>query len=76
MYLRGEARLRPEFAQQYPYLTPGVWESEAVLTDRVVASLLSRPDCRFACGQRALDPTHFEFRVREVRPSQEHKGMD
>ena len=76
MHLRGEARLRPEFARHYPYLTPGVWESEALLTDRVVASLLTRPDCRFACGQRALDPAHFEFRVREARSSQEHKAID
>ena len=30
-----EARLRPQFAAQYRYLTPGVWESEAVLADRL-----------------------------------------
>jgi hypothetical protein len=65
MHSRREARLRPEFARDYPYLTPGVWESEAVLTDRVLASLLSRPECRFSCGQRVLDPAHFEFRVSE-----------
>jgi hypothetical protein len=64
-----EARLRPEFAGDYPYLTPGVWESEAVLTDRVVASLLSRPECSFSCGQRVLDPAHFEFRASETGPA-------
>ncbi len=60
-----EARLRPEFAHQYPYLTPGVWESEAVLRDRVIASQLSRPECRFTWAQHALDPAHFEFRTSE-----------
>jgi hypothetical protein len=57
-----EARLLSDFADRYPYLTPGVWESEAVLADRVVASLLSRPECRFTWGRPALDPAHFEFR--------------
>ena len=57
-----EARLRPEFAARYPYLTPGVWESAAVQTDRVVASILGRPEGRFISRERALDPEHFEFR--------------
>jgi hypothetical protein len=63
-----EARLRPEFATQYPYLTPGVWESAAVLADRVVASILGGPEGRFISRERALDPEHFEFRGREARP--------
>ena len=33
-----------------------------MLTDRVVASTLGRPDGRFVTGERALDPDHFEFR--------------
>jgi hypothetical protein len=57
-----EARLRPEFATQYPYLTPGIWESAAVLSDRVIASILGCPDGRFISRERALDPRHFEFR--------------
>ena len=57
-----EARLRPEFAARYPYLTPGVWESAAVQSDRVVASILGRPEGRFISRERALDPEHFEFR--------------
>jgi hypothetical protein len=59
---RREARLRPEFAARYPYLKPGVWEPAAVLSDRVMASLLRRPDCRFISKEQALDPEHFEFR--------------
>jgi hypothetical protein len=57
-----EARLRPEFAARYPYLAPGVWESAAVMADRVVASVLGRPGSGFVSRGRALDPEHFEFR--------------
>ena len=60
-----EARLRPEFAAQYPYLTAGVWEPAAVLADRVVANILGRPNVRFISKERALDPEHFEFRGRQ-----------
>jgi hypothetical protein len=63
-----EARLRPEFARRYPYLTPGVWEPAAVLADRVVAAILGRPDGRFISRERALDPNHFEFRGAAPRP--------
>jgi hypothetical protein len=71
-----EARLRPQFADQYRYLTPGVWESEAVLVDRVVASLLSRPECRFTWGRPALDPAHFEFRGSEADPRGGPGGLE
>jgi len=64
-----EARLRPEFAALYPYLMAGQWESAAVLTDRVVANILGRPDGRFITGERALDPSHFEFRGNPHRPA-------
>jgi hypothetical protein len=62
MKSRREARLRPEFAVRYPYLTAGRWEPAAVLADRVVAHTLGRPDGRFIVAERALDPDHFEFR--------------
>ena len=62
-----EARLRPEFAARYPYLTPGVWVSAAVLSDQVVPALLGRPDGRFISRERALDPEHFEFRAGVTR---------
>jgi hypothetical protein len=66
---RREARLRPEFAGQYPYLTSGVWEPAAVLADRVVASILGRPGGGFISRERALDPEHFEFRGSRERPT-------
>jgi hypothetical protein len=59
---RREARLRREFATQYPYLEVERWESAAVLAARVVAHTLGRPDARFITGERALDPAHFDFR--------------
>jgi hypothetical protein len=68
MQSQREARLRPEYASLYPYLTPGAWDSAAVLTDRVVADLLGRPEGRFIIGSRVLDPAHFDFRGSEARP--------
>jgi hypothetical protein len=62
-----EARLRPEFAYRYPYLTAGIWESASVLSDRVVANILGRPDGKFISRERALDPEHFEFRAGATR---------
>jgi hypothetical protein len=67
MVSRRDARLRPEFARLYPFLQAGEWESAAVLTDRVVASTLGRPDGMFITGERALDPEHFEFRGSDER---------
>lgn len=63
-----EARLRPEFAVLYPYLTPGLWEPANVLADRVVGAILGRPDGRFISRERALDPEHFEFRGTGSKP--------
>ncbi len=67
MLSQREARLRPEFAHLYPYLRAGEWDSAAVLADRVVASILGRPDGRFIVGERALDAEHFEFRGSDGR---------
>ncbi len=64
---RREARLRPEFSRLYPFLQAGEWESAAVLTDRIVAGTLGRPDGLFITGERALDPDHFEFRGSDER---------
>jgi hypothetical protein len=62
MRSRREARLRPEFARKYPYISVGKWETAAVLADRVVAHTLAQPDGPFITGGRALNPAHFEFR--------------
>jgi hypothetical protein len=70
-----EARLRPEHAARYPGILPGVWESAAVLCDRVVAAGLLRGSPA-GWRERALPPEHFEFRggSREVeRPLREDR---
>jgi hypothetical protein len=55
-----EARLRSQYAGEYPGITPGVWmpvsELSAKLIERVHAG---RKEGRFT---RTFDPTHFEFR--------------
>lgn len=62
MKSRREARLRPEFAGQYPYLSVGRWQMASVLADAVVAHTIARANGPFITGDRALNPVHFEFR--------------
>ena len=61
-----EARLRAEFAEEYPGMTPGVWmpvrELARLLVERVYAR---RREGRPA---RTFDPTHFEFRGGDTGP--------
>jgi len=56
-----EARLRPEHATRYPGIQAGVWESAAVLCDRVMAGGLLRGS-PMEWQDRVLPPQHFEFR--------------
>ena len=58
---RREARLRPEHAVRYPGIQAGVWESAAVLCDRVLAGGLLRGSPMGWCA-RVLPGEHFEFR--------------
>ena len=58
---RREARLRPEHATQYPEIQAGVWESAAVLCDRVLAGALLRGS-PMGWRDRVLGAAHFEFR--------------
>jgi hypothetical protein len=72
---RREARLRPEFATRYPGIQPGVWESAAVLCDRVLAGGLLRGS-PMGWRHRVLAPEHFEFRgelPKEERPRREDR---
>ena len=57
-----EARLRREFAQSYPPLTPDVWESATVITEKMIASRLQREVGGLFQWGRVLNPEHFEFR--------------
>ena len=55
-----EARLRPEFAAEYPGITPNLWMPARDLAQ----SLVDRVHARRKQGlyTRTFDPTHFEFR--------------
>jgi hypothetical protein len=57
-----EARLRPEFAQLYPELTPGQWEPAARIAEVVLARYLLQQMTDTPSSDRALDESHFEFR--------------
>jgi hypothetical protein len=58
---RREARLRPEHAARYPGIEVGVWQSAAVLCDRVLAGGLLRGS-PMGWRNRVLPTEHFEFR--------------
>ena len=56
-----EARLRPEFADLYDGLTPGVWYAAATVAEFLItraATLQANDDAT----QRRLNTEHFEFR--------------
>jgi hypothetical protein len=57
-----EARLRPEFAQLYPALTPGEWEPAARIAEAVLANQLLREMTDPPSPDRLLPEVHFEFR--------------
>lgn len=57
-----EARLRPEFAQLYPGLTPGRWEPASRIAEAVLANVLLHEMGEAPLPNRLLDEAHFEFR--------------
>lgn len=57
-----EARLRPEFADLYPTLTPGQWEPAARIAEVVLARFLLMQISEAPLQDRVLDERHFEFR--------------
>jgi hypothetical protein len=57
-----EARLRPEFATQYPDLTPGVWVPACSLRDFVLERGLYQRRTGLPSNRRLLLESHFEFR--------------
>ncbi|HEX3235441.1 MAG TPA: hypothetical protein VHR41_14675 [Gemmatimonadales bacterium] len=74
---RREARLRPEFAQSYPGLTPGVWEAASVITEKVIAWRLMHRVAGMFLWDRVLNPDHFEFRGRpDSRPDPPSRSTD
>jgi hypothetical protein len=57
-----EARLRPEFAQKYAAIEPGIWFRAAGVAELLITRLLREGVPDEELPQRVLDPTHFEFR--------------
>jgi hypothetical protein len=58
-----EARLRPEYAAEYPSITPDVWMPASELAKRLVERTHARR--RVGVYTRTFDPTHFEVRGRD-----------
>ncbi|MEO8089728.1 MAG: hypothetical protein ABI703_05490 [Gemmatimonadales bacterium] len=61
-----EARLRPEYSDEYPALTPDLW----IPATELVHKLIERAHSRRREGRhtRTFDPTHFEFRGGPEKP--------
>jgi hypothetical protein len=57
-----EARLRPEYATQYPDLTPGVWVPACSLRDFILERGLYQRRTGLPSDRRMLLESHFEFR--------------
>ena len=57
-----EARLRPEFADLYPVLTPGRWEPASRIVEAVMANQLLHELGAMPAQDRLLPEEHFEFR--------------
>jgi hypothetical protein len=57
-----EARLKAEYADLYPTLTPGQWEPAARVAEAVLARLLLLEISEAPLQDRVLREDHFEFR--------------
>lgn len=57
-----EARLKPEYAELYPTLTPGQWEPAARVAEAVLARLLLLEISEAPLQDRVLQEQHFDFR--------------
>ena len=57
---RREARLRPEFADLYPVLQPGVWMTASDIGRQLLLWHLAT--ARSPRGERLISEEHFEFR--------------
>lgn len=57
-----EARLRPEFADRYPGIEPGIWFIAATLAEHVMGRVSHGAERPEGPAARVLDSEHFEFR--------------
>ena len=70
-----EARLKPEFADLYPTLTPGQWEPAARVAEAVLARLLLLEISEAPLQDRVLKEEHFEFRGQTPDGTPHASGM-
>jgi hypothetical protein len=66
-----EARLKPEYAAEYPDITPEVWMSAKELARNLVARVHARR--KQGLFTRTFDPTHFDFRGGDALPRRRHR---
>jgi hypothetical protein len=57
-----EARLRPDHADRYPGIEPGVWFTAATLAEHLEARRARGGEVEPSGGPRPLSGQHFEFR--------------
>jgi hypothetical protein len=57
-----EARLRPEYADQYPGIEPGVWFIAATLAEHLDLRRARGSEDESPSGPRTVSDDHFEFR--------------
>ena len=69
-----EARLRPEFAELYPGLTPDRWLPAARVAEAVLANLLLQQMGEAPAADRLLPEAHFEFRGGAANPERDSRG--
>ncbi|MEP7175870.1 MAG: hypothetical protein ABI860_04905 [Gemmatimonadales bacterium] len=60
-FIPREARLRPEFAELYPPLVAGIWETAAEMGAKVLLWQVQQQGTD-ALSTRILDERHFDFR--------------
>jgi hypothetical protein len=74
-----EARLRPQYANLYPDLTPGLWVPACVLAEFVLERGLYQRRSGSPSARRLLVESHFEFRGGQPpeasRPSGPHERL-
>jgi hypothetical protein len=71
-----EARLRQEYADLYPDLTPSLWIPASVLSEFVLERGLYQRRTGSPSSTRILTEAHFEFRGGNGRDEQPWTGPD
>jgi hypothetical protein len=68
-----QARLRAEFAKEYPEIEPDAWMSAKELAGKLVERTHARR--RLSLYTRTFDPRHFEFRGGEPPRAPSKRGV-